>query len=138
MMSGKGRQTNWFRIGAVIALIPIIIGYAYYLMRPHEQPVLDQTPETIMRADVLPDGSVVMDGQSFSNPDKLKAKIDTLQSAHPHTSFYLRAPRDMKFEALGKAALLFQKSGAYKVVFVTPPKPAPAKNDTTKNAPEKP
>ncbi len=113
----------WFRLGAVVALILITAGYAYYYMAM-QRPVLRTAPgpETVVRAEVLADGSVLMLGNRYSDPAKLKAKIAELQSAHPATSFNLYARPNMKFEPLGKAALLFQQSGAYKVVFVSPPK----------------
>lgn len=115
---------NRLRLAAAIVLLLLAAGYAYYLFVPRERPE-PAGPETIVHAQVLADGSVTIGSERFADPDKLKVKIAQLQQAHPHTSFNLHAAPDMNFGPMGKAALLFQQSGAYKVVFVTAPKKAP-------------
>ena len=118
-------MSNKFRLAALIALTLITAGYAYYLLMPHRQVEAPApTPDTFVQAEVLADGSVMMQGEHFSlsDPAGLKAKVAAIQKTRPNVGFNLRAPRDMKFEPIGKAALLFQKSGAANVAFITEPK----------------
>ena len=109
------------RLAALIVLTLITAGYAYWLFMPHGQTEAPP-PDTIVQAEVLADGSVTIGGERFSDPGKLRAKVAEIQKAHPGAGFSLHAPRDMKFEPIGKAAMLFQNSGAAKVGFITEPK----------------
>ncbi|HUO97634.1 MAG TPA: hypothetical protein VMU01_03155 [Rhizomicrobium sp.] len=115
---------NKFRWAALIALILITLGYAYYLITQYGRAPGPTAPDTVVQAEVLADGAVMLGGRRYSDPAKLKEKVAALQNVHPHTSFNLRIPSNTKSASLGKAALLFQQSGAYKVVFV-----AEQKND---------
>jgi biopolymer transport protein ExbD len=118
------------RLAALIALTLITAGYAYYLFMPNRQVEAPApAPDTFIQAEVLADGSVVMQGERFSlsDPAKLKAKVAAIQKEHPNVGFNLHAAREMKFEPVGKAALLFQRSGAANVAFITEPKNEPEK-----------
>ena len=127
-------MSNQLRLAAAVVLILITAGYAYYLFMPRHEAAGPAVPDTIVHAQVQADGSVTIAGQRFSDPAKLEAKVAALQQAHPHTSFNLHAAPDMNFGPMGKAALLFQKSGAYKVVFVTEVKKAPPVKPAAKPA----
>ena len=118
------------RLAALIVLTLITAGYAYYLFMPHaRQAEVPPPPDTFVQAEVLADGSVMMQGEQFSlsDPAKLKAKVAAIQRAHPNVGFNLHAAREMKFEPVGKAALLFQRSGAAHVAFITEPQKEPEK-----------
>lgn len=119
-------MSNRLRLAALIALTLITAGYAYYMFAP-QRPPEPLPPDTIIRVEVLADGSVVMEGERFSDAAKLRAKVAAIQKEHSNAGFSLHAPPDMNFEPVGKAALLFQRSGAAHVAFVTESKNEPQK-----------
>ena len=109
-MARPGDFLNKFRYAILVALTVLTIGYGYYLYRiyvPAEPP----SPPSIAVA-VMVDGSINIDGTRYTSPEKLKAKVDEIQKAHPNAGFTIQAAYGTHFEPIGKAVSLLQKSGA--------------------------
>ena len=122
-MSVRETRQGKFRLAVLVALIPIIIGYAYYLTRPREQPVPEASAE-VVQTQVLADGSVLIDGTAYSDPGILKAHWTALRERHPDLSANVQTSKGISPEALGKAIALFQAAGIDRVTFVTGPLPS--------------
>jgi biopolymer transport protein ExbD len=102
-------------------LIVVTLGYGYYLFRIYG-PVPEAEKYSVPVA-VMVDGTVRIDGALFESPEKLKLKVAQIQSEHPDAGFSIRAPRGETMEAVAKAVVLLQKSGAKTVwVINDPPK----------------
>jgi len=111
-----------FRYVALAVLAVLAAGYAYYWMTL-SRPATPATPKPVaVVAWVLPDGAIRIDGQRISDPETLKAKLAEFRKAGTEPEVHLRAPQNMKFETIGKAVTLLQKSGVASVGFITEPR----------------
>jgi biopolymer transport protein ExbD len=109
---------NRFRYTILAVLTIATIGYGWYLYRLYFQPpapAAEQAPSVAVS--VLADGSVVIDGVTYSTPETLRPKLVQIEQAHPGTGYSINAPHGQDFSGIAKAVVLLQKSGA-KTVWV--------------------
>jgi hypothetical protein len=71
------------------------------------------------------DGTVRIDGALFDSPKRLTKKVAQIQREHPDAGFSIQAPRGETMEAVAKAVLLLQRSGANTVWVINEPHKAP-------------
>jgi biopolymer transport protein ExbD len=109
---------NRFRYIILAVLIVLTVGYGYYLYRlyvPAAPAPVAQAPSVTVA--VLADGSVVIEGTTYSNAAALKPKLAEIERAHPGTGYTINAPRGQDFNGIAKAVVLMQQAGA-KTVWV--------------------
>jgi biopolymer transport protein ExbD len=111
---------NRFRYTILAVLIIATIGYGWYLYRMYVPPPPPPPPPSIPVA-VLADGSVVIDGVTYSHVDTLKPKLAAVEAAHPGTGYSINAPRGQDFNGIAKAVVLLQQSGAKTVWVINEP-----------------
>jgi|GEM_PF-1245078 len=120
-MADPRQLVNRYRYAVLAILIVVTAAYGYYLFRtywPGAQPEKYSVPVAVMV-----DGTVRIDGALYTSPEKLKLKVMQIQSEHPDAGFSIQAPRGDTLEAVAKAVMLLQKSGAKTVwVINEPPK----------------
>jgi biopolymer transport protein ExbD len=110
-----------FRVIILTVLVAVTIGYGYYLYRMYVPAAPPPPPPSIPVA-VMADGSVRVDGVSYAAPDQLKPKIAELQRDHPGAGFAITAAQGQDFNAIAKAVVLMQNSGAKTVWVINEPK----------------
>lgn len=120
-MARPGDFLNRFRYAVLAGLIVLTIGYGYYLYRTYVPSAPASPPPSIPVA-VMVDGSIRIDGALYTSPQKLKTKVEQIQKDHPGAGFTIQAAYGARFEPIGKAVSLLQKSGAKTIWVVNEPK----------------
>jgi biopolymer transport protein ExbD len=111
-----------FRLAALGILAVLAAVYGYYLLQ-QTQPVPPPAHKPVsVIAMVMPDGAISINGQRFSDPVTLKAKMGEYRKAGSEPEVHLLAPQNTKFETVGRSAMLLQKAGVAKVGFITEPR----------------
>ena len=78
----------------------------------------------VVKVVALPDGSVQVEGQRFSDCRLLKAKLDEIAHRKPKPEVRIfSASKDVDFKSLGHVILLLQQAGVAKIGFLVEPEP---------------
>jgi biopolymer transport protein ExbD len=81
-----------------------------------------QPPPTLIQAEVTSDGSVNVEGETFSDSEKLKAKWAEITKKHPNAFASLQTPKGTTPETMGKSIALLRQAGINSVGFITEPR----------------
>lgn len=119
-MARPNEFINRFRYAILAVLIILTIGYGYYLYRIY-LPAPPPAPPPSVAVAVLADGSVEIEGVTYSSPAALKPKIAEIEKAHPGAGYSINAPRGENFTGIAKAVVLLQASGAKTIWVINEP-----------------
>ncbi|GAA0534634.1 biopolymer transport protein ExbD [Rhizomicrobium palustre] len=109
---------NRYRLIVLVVLTAITLAYGYYLLRsymPGQAPVAAE--KYSVPVSVTAEGGIKLEGTLYTSPEALKTKVADLQRLHPGMGFSIAAKRGDSLEAVAKAVVLLQQSGA-KTVWV--------------------
>jgi hypothetical protein len=113
-----------FRVTALGVLAVLVLASAYYWMSMARQPVAEPARSTL-QVEVTMDGAISIDGEPFTDPDKLKKLFAVLRRQVPFTDIVAFTPKGISPESLGKAAKLLRDSGESNISFETKKNAAP-------------
>ena len=113
---------NRFRYAILAVLIVATIGYGYYLYRIYV-PAQPPAPPPSVAVAVLADGSVEIEGVTYSSPTTLKPKLAEIEKARPGAGYSINALRGENFNGIAKAVVLLQASGAKTIWVINEQKP---------------
>lgn len=120
-MARPNTIVNRFRYAILTILVVVTIAYGFYLYRLYVPEAPPAPPPSIPVA-VLADGSVRIEGITYSSIDTLQPKIAAIQQDHPGAGFSISAPSDQDFNGIAKAVVLMQRAGAKTVWVINEPK----------------
>jgi hypothetical protein len=113
-----------FRVAALGVLAVLVLASAYYWMSVARQPAAEPARSTL-QVEVTMDGAISVDGEPFTDSEKLKKLFAVLRRQVPFTDIVAFTPKNISPESMGKAAKLLRDSGERNISFETRKDAAP-------------